>query len=133
MAARKDLFSRALGVPGRLHMAAHSHHLWPDVTLDAQVDAWRDAAVLADHKWDKVFGEVYLAAQGLVALVQKPVSGKVPPNWRPYMDKLPKDAWGNALQYRAPGLHAEVDVFSLGADGAEGGEGYDADIGNWAQ
>lgn len=65
--ARKDLFSRALGVPGRLHMAAHSHHLWPDVTLDAQVDAWRDAAVLADHKWDKVFGEVYPAAQGLVA------------------------------------------------------------------
>ena len=67
MAARKDLFSRARGVPARLHMAAHSHHLWPDVTLDAQVDAWRDAAVLADHKWDKVFGEVYPAAQGLVA------------------------------------------------------------------
>jgi len=67
MAARKALFSRALGVPGRLHMAAHSHHLWPDVTLDAQVDVWRDAAVLADHKWDKVFGEVYPAAQGLVA------------------------------------------------------------------
>jgi selenocysteine lyase/cysteine desulfurase len=65
--ARKDLFARTLGVPGRLHMAAHSHHLWPDVTLDAQVDAWRDAAVLADHKWDKVFGEVYPAAQGLVA------------------------------------------------------------------
>lgn len=67
MTARKELFSRALGVPGRLHMAAHSHHLWPDVTLDAQVDVWRDAAVLADHKWDKVFGEVYPAAQGLVA------------------------------------------------------------------
>ncbi|UAL09627.1 class V aminotransferase [Caulobacter segnis] len=67
MSARKDLFSRALGVPDRLHMAAHSHHLWPDVTLDAQVDAWRDAAVLADHKWDKVLGEVYPAAQGLVA------------------------------------------------------------------
>lgn len=67
MAARKDLFSRALGVPGRLHMAAHSHHLWPDVTLDAQVDAWRDAAMLADHKWDKALGEVYPAAQGLVA------------------------------------------------------------------
>jgi len=67
MTARKDLFARTLGVPGRLHMAAHSHHLWPDVTLDAQVDAWRDAAVLADHKWDKVFGEVYPDAQGLVA------------------------------------------------------------------
>jgi selenocysteine lyase/cysteine desulfurase len=48
-------------------MAAHSHHLWPDVTLAAQVEAWEDAAVLADHKWDKALGEVYPAAQGLVA------------------------------------------------------------------
>jgi selenocysteine lyase/cysteine desulfurase len=67
MAARKDLFSRALSVPGRLHMAAHSHHLWPDVTLAAQVEAWEDAVVLADHKWDKVMGQVHPAAQGLVA------------------------------------------------------------------
>lgn len=71
------------------------------------------------------------SSQGLEALVQKPSSGKIPPNWRPYMDKLPKDAWGNAFQYRAPGLHGEVDVFSLGADGVEGGEGYDTDLGNW--
>lgn len=67
MAARKDLFSKALSVPGRLHMAAHSHHLWPDVTLAAQLEAWEDAAVLADHKWDKALGEIYPAAQGLVA------------------------------------------------------------------
>lgn len=67
MAARKDLFSKALSVPGRLHMAAHSHHLWPDATLAAQVQAWEDAALLADHKWDKALGEVYPAAQGLVA------------------------------------------------------------------
>ncbi len=67
MAARKDLFSKALSVPGRLHMAAHSHHLWPDVTLAAQVQAWEDAVVLADHKWDRVMGEVHPAAQGLVA------------------------------------------------------------------
>jgi selenocysteine lyase/cysteine desulfurase len=67
-AARKDLFSRALAAaPGRLHMAAHSHHLWPDVTLAAQIQAWEDAAVLADHKWDKALGQVYPAAQGLVA------------------------------------------------------------------
>lgn len=71
------------------------------------------------------------SSQGLEALVQKPSSGKIPSNWRPYMDKLPKDAWGNAFQYRAPGLHGEVDVFSLGADGVEGGEGYDTDLGNW--
>ena len=67
MSARKDLFSRALSVPGRLHMAAHSHHLWPDATLAAQVEAWEDAVVLADHKWDKALGDVYPAAQGLVA------------------------------------------------------------------
>lgn len=72
MTARKDLFSKALSVPnssggGRLHMAAHSHHLWPDATLAAQVEAWEDAVVLADHKWDKALGEVYPAAQGLVA------------------------------------------------------------------
>jgi selenocysteine lyase/cysteine desulfurase len=67
-AARKDLFSRALAAaPGRLHMAAHSHHLWPDATLAAQVEAWEDAAVLADHKWDKALGQVYPAAQALVA------------------------------------------------------------------
>jgi selenocysteine lyase/cysteine desulfurase len=65
--ARKDLFSKALSVPGRLHMAAHSHHLWPDVTLAAQVEAWEDAVVLADHKWDKALGQVYPAAQALVA------------------------------------------------------------------
>lgn len=67
MSARKDLFSKALAVPGRLHMAAHSHHLWPDATLAGQIEAWEDAVLLADHKWDKVLGQVYPAAQGLVA------------------------------------------------------------------
>lgn len=67
MTARKDLFAKALSVPGRLHMAAHSHHLWPDATLAGQVEAWDDAVVLADHKWDKALGQVYPAAQGLVA------------------------------------------------------------------
>jgi len=71
------------------------------------------------------------SSQGLGALVQKPSSGKVPPNWRVYMDQMPKDAWGNELQYRSPGLHGEIDVFSLGADGETGGEGYNADIGSW--
>ncbi|HWU80607.1 MAG TPA: class V aminotransferase, partial [Caulobacter sp.] len=46
---------------------AHSHHLWPDATLAAQVEAWEDAALLADHKWDKALGQVYPAAQNLVA------------------------------------------------------------------
>ena len=52
-------FSRFLGaVPGRLHVAAHSHHPWPDVTFEAQQQAWLDAARLLDDKWDEVFGAV---------------------------------------------------------------------------
>lgn len=68
MSARKDLFARALAAaPERLHLAAHSHHLWPDVTFEAQLQAWQDAARLADRKWDRVLGEIYPAAQADVA------------------------------------------------------------------
>lgn len=68
MTSYKHLFSKALeSAPGRLHVAAHSHHLWPDVTLDAQIAAWTDGVRLADRKWEKVFGEVYPAAQKNVA------------------------------------------------------------------
>jgi selenocysteine lyase/cysteine desulfurase len=64
----KHLFSRSLGAaPGRLHMAAHSHHLWPDASYDGQLAAWEDAARLADDKWDKVMGEVRPEAQANVA------------------------------------------------------------------
>jgi selenocysteine lyase/cysteine desulfurase len=64
----KHLFSRSLGAaPGRLHMAAHSHHLWPDASFDGQVECWNDAARLADSKWDRIMGEVWPEAQGHVA------------------------------------------------------------------
>lgn len=69
--------------------------------------------------------------QSLNALVAKPTAGPVPPNWRPYLDKLPGDPWGRPYQYINPGLRGEVDVLSLGADGQAGGEGKDADIGSW--
>ena len=50
MSSYAEHFSRFLGaVPGRLHAAAHSHHPWPDVTFDAQQQAWLDAARLADR------------------------------------------------------------------------------------
>lgn len=63
----KHLFSCSLAAaPGRLHMAAHSHHLWPDATREAQLAAWEDAARLADHKWDRVF-DVMAEAQAGVA------------------------------------------------------------------
>lgn len=48
-----------------------------------------------------------------------------------YLDRLPEDPWGNAYYYLSPGQNGEFDVYSLGADGAEGGEGVDEDIGNW--
>jgi len=69
--------------------------------------------------------------QGLQALVSKPTSGPAAPNWKPYLDKLPNDPWGQPYQYANPGVQGEVDVFSLGADGQSGGEGKDADIGSW--
>lgn len=71
--------------------------------------------------------------QGLQALVQRPTTAPLPPNWKSggYLERLPKDPWGNNYQYLQPGVHGEIDVFSLGADGAPGGEGSDADIGSW--
>ena len=69
--------------------------------------------------------------QGLQALVTKPAVSPVPSNWRPYLEKLPNDPWGQPYKYLNPGLKGEVDVFSLGADGKEGGEGKDADLGSW--
>jgi general secretion pathway protein G len=69
--------------------------------------------------------------QGLQALVSKPSAAPIPSNWKPYLDKVPKDPWGNVYQYLNPGVHGEVDVFSLGADGQPGGTGADLDIGSW--
>lgn len=69
--------------------------------------------------------------QGLQALVRKPTASPVPPNWKPYLDKLPTDPWGQAYQYLNPGVKGEIDIFSFGADGKPGGEGQDADVGSW--
>jgi general secretion pathway protein G len=71
--------------------------------------------------------------QGLQALVERPASGPIPANWKAggYLERLPNDPWGAPYQYLNPGLRGEIDVFSLGADGAPGGEGNNADIGSW--
>ena len=71
------------------------------------------------------------SAQGLQALVIKPTAGPIPGNWKPYVDKLPNDPWGNAYQYMNPGIRGEIDVLSFGADSQAGGEGKNADIGSW--
>jgi selenocysteine lyase/cysteine desulfurase len=64
----KHLFQRAIAAaPDRLHMAAHSHHLWPDASYLGQLACWEDAARFADGKWDRVMGEIWPAAQHHVA------------------------------------------------------------------
>lgn len=72
--------------------------------------------------------------QSLRALVVKPTTPPIPPNWKNggYIERLPKDPWGNDYRYLNPGTHGEIDVYSVGADGEPGGEGIDADIGSWA-
>jgi general secretion pathway protein G len=69
--------------------------------------------------------------QGLQALIAKPTASPVPPNWKPYLDKLPNDPWGRPYQYLNPGIKGEIDVLSFGADGQSGGDGKDADVGSW--
>lgn len=73
--------------------------------------------------------------QGLEALVSKPSGDPQAKNWNPdgYLDRLPKDPWGNPYQYLSPGVKNEtgVDLYTLGADARPGGEGPNADIGNW--
>ena len=71
--------------------------------------------------------------QGLDALVNQPSSDPVPANWKSggYIKKLQKDPWQREYMYLSPGENGEVDIYSLGADGIEGGEGPNKDIGNW--
>ena len=71
--------------------------------------------------------------QGLRALIEKPTSGPAANGWKAggYLEKMPKDPWGNPYQYLSPGIKGEVDIISLGADGQPGGSGDDADIGSW--
>lgn len=69
--------------------------------------------------------------QGLEALVTKPTEEPIPRKWQSYLQSLPKDPWGNDYLYIIPGEHGVYDLYTLGADGEEGGEGIDATIGNW--
>lgn len=75
-------------------------------------------------------GRYPTSQQGLKALVTPPQAGGLGAT-NPYIERLPNDPWGHPYQYQNPGKHGEIDVFSLGADGAEGGEAGNADIGSW--
>jgi general secretion pathway protein G len=71
--------------------------------------------------------------QGLEALVNKPVGEPEARNWQPggYIDRLPLDPWQRPYLYLSPGEKGDIDIYTLGANGVPGGEGIDADIGNW--
>ena len=71
--------------------------------------------------------------QGLQSLVTRPNLPPEPKRYKPggYVKRLQKDPWGNDYQYISPGSSGPYDLYSLGADGEVGGEGMNADIGNW--
>ncbi|MBY6204750.1 type II secretion system major pseudopilin GspG [Halomonas denitrificans] len=71
--------------------------------------------------------------QGLDALVERPSGRPEAPNWKAggYLERLPNDPWGRPYLYMNPGVHGDIDVWSNGANGQPGGEGIDAEIGNW--
>jgi len=103
-------------------------------TDDARVTAARTdvGGLMQALKLYKLDNQRYPAAeQGLDALVKKPTGGAIPPNWKPYLDKLPADPWGRPYQFLNPGVKGEIDVFSFGADGQPGGDGKNADVGSW--
>ena len=105
-----------------------------DRTDDARATAARTdvGGLMQALKLYKLDNQRYpTAEQGLEALVKKPIAGAIPPNWKPYLDKLPADPWGRPYQFLNPGVKGEIDVFSFGADGQPGGDGKNADVGSW--
>ncbi len=112
----------APNVIGRLHDAKVSA---------AKQDVATLAQSLAMYKLDN--GRFPTGEQGLRALVEKPAGSPPPNNWRSggYIARLPNDPWGNPYQFANPGLHGDIDVFSMGADAKPGGEREGADIGSW--
>ena len=72
--------------------------------------------------------------QGLVALVEPSTLEPEPRNFKQggYLQEVPMDPWGREYLYLSPGENGDVDIFSYGADGLPGGEGQNADLGNWS-
>ena len=95
-------------------------------TAQAQIGALEKA--LDQYRIDT--GHYPSVEQGMAALNTNPADEA---KWAgPYLKKaVPNDPWGKPYQYKMPGEHSEVDIYSFGRDGAAGGSGEDADIGNW--
>jgi general secretion pathway protein G len=90
----------------------------------------QDFAATLDH-YKLELGRYPTTDEGLKALVEQPSNAE---GWNgPYLKKkeVPKDPWGNEYSYRFPGQHGEFDLYSLGADNAEGGDGENKDVASW--
>jgi general secretion pathway protein G len=98
----------------------------------ARADIQALEAALMNYRLDN---HSYPSAElGLTALWQRPNDPRVR-NWRKggYIKAISDDPWGRPYQYVIPGQRGQdYDLYSFGADGQEGGEDADADIGNWA-
>lgn len=99
----------------------------------AQSDIAAVASALQLYRLDNLYYPT--TDQGLAALVSRPATDPAPANYATngYIDRLPRDPWGEPYQYLSPGVHGQYDVFTYGADSAAGGSGADADIGSWDQ
>src|SRR5574340_136552 len=100
---------------------------------EAKVQIRNFETALKMYKLDN--GTYPATEQGLEALIQKPAVGVIPKNWKEggYLEKtkVPMDPWGNKYVYLSPGSHGDFDLISYGADGVQGGEGFNADIESW--
>ncbi len=97
----------------------------------AQQDLRAVSAALDLYKLDNLTYPT--TEQGLDALVHKPTGLPVGAHYKEdgYIESVPKDPWGGDYQFLYPGQHNTFDLYSNGADGIPGGEGFNADIGNW--
>lgn len=109
----------ALGLPQLIARISHDHS---PQTQTAEADLHAIDAGLAQYRKDN--GRYPSTRQGLLALVIKPVRAPVPANWMTggYVERLPRDPWGNAYQYGADEDGASYQLFSFGEAGPEGGE-----------
>jgi general secretion pathway protein G len=104
-------------------------------TQDAKVSAAKSQIAELESALERFYVHMDrypTAEEGLPALVTAPAGAES--KWRgPYIKQLRNDPWGNPYQYSFPGTHhpTSFDVWSRGSDGADGGEGDAADIGNW--
>jgi general secretion pathway protein G len=108
-------------------------------TQDAKVSAAKSQVAELESALERFYVHMDrypTAEEGLKVLVDPPAGAETGADqkWRgPYIKQLRNDPWGNPYQYSFPGTHhpTSFDLWSRGADGADGGEGPNADIGNW--